>query len=79
MAVQEETQEERPGLSAIEQYRIDELERMGFTSWEAKKLALIKRPTNDYSNIGGYEVDLEKVRKMLEGGASHKQVMRILS
>lgn len=64
-----------PKPNEVEKDRQERFENLGFTSKEAGTLAMAR----DLSQPGGYAADVHRVKKMLEGGASHKQVVVILT
>lgn len=62
-----------PQLTELERFRFEQFEDMRFTQAESVKLATTRSSTNP----GGYSADVHLVRRMLEQGATPKQILRI--
>lgn len=70
---QVETFESRLRMTDLERHRFEQFEDMRFTQAESAKLATTRSPTEP----GGYSADVHLVRRMLEQGATPKQILRI--
>ncbi len=66
---------ETPKMTSVEEHRQLLFQEMGFSESEAQILATYRDPARPYDR----PLDVHKVRKMVEGKASHKMVIRILT